>query len=82
MTEPRLSTFPLTCLFIKGSFKPKWIYEMMKGELKSLQEDPDQSSGWCIGDRCFGQTEAGGASLVSILSGLSKNKVMHTGRLF
>lgn len=82
MTEPRLSVFPLMCLFIKGSFKPKWIYEMMKGELKSLQEDPNQSPGWCIGGRCFGQTEAGTASLVSILSRLSKKNVIHTGRLF
>lgn len=48
MTEPRLSIFPLMCLFIKGSFKPKWIYEMMKGELKSIKEDPDQSSGCAL----------------------------------
>lgn len=81
MTEPRLSIFPLMCLFIKGSFKPKWIYEMMKGELKSIKEDPDQSSGWCSGGRCFGPTEAGAASLVSILSRLSQKKVIHTGRL-
>lgn len=37
MTEPRLFVCPLTCLFIKGSFKPKWIYKMMKGQLKTLQ---------------------------------------------
>lgn len=37
MTEPRLFIFPLMCLLIKGSFKPKWIYKMMKGQLKTLQ---------------------------------------------
>lgn len=82
MTEPRLSIFPLMCLFIKGSFKAKWIYEMMKGELKALQ----LPEGFQSVIRLVHQWKAFAklqwvrpCLLVSILSQLSKKNVIHMG---
>lgn len=69
MTEPRLFIFPLMCLFIKGSFKPEWIHEMMRGSWRycSLQEAPCQSSGCCIHGKCLRQTKPDAASLSLVL---------------
>lgn len=81
MSEPRLSAFPSTCLFIQGSFKARWIYEMMKGAKDTAPPGGSQSVGRAERQVVPPGHSGGVIRPVSVLRWLSKRSAIHLGGL-